>query len=138
MSRKYILSLYFLCVLIIKYNKPVLTLPVEKPINSRVIREIDPVNSGLPEDESEQTTISSGEEITAEQVLLMKEKLRQVFELDDAILWKNEPGNHQMAPEYMVDLYQQTADIQSGLTKAGKPYNATLVRSFHNKGKKTL
>nr|AVK72282.1 anti-dorsalizing morphogenetic protein ADMP [Isodiametra pulchra] len=68
------------------------------------------------------------------ETLELKDKLRQVFDLDDAVLFQKEPLQKSSAPEYMLDLYRQSSDLESGVSKQANPYNANIIRSFQNQG----
>jgi hypothetical protein len=41
---------------------------------------------------------------------------------------------HQVPPQFMMELYNNIAD-QSGFTRRRIPYNATVIRSFIERGK---
>ena len=92
---------------------------------------VNNINSGeYANSNARHTTTPAGGDESFE----LRKKLQQVFQLDSAALQRPKPGNPESAPEYMLDLYKQTADTQSGLTKGENPYGANLVRSFNNKG----
>jgi hypothetical protein len=56
--------------------------------------------------------------------------LVQVFGLPDL----GGKRHHQVPPQFMTELYNNIAD-QSGFTRRRIPYNATVIRSFIERGK---
>jgi hypothetical protein len=62
--------------------------------------------------------------------LLTYLSLVKVFGLPDV----GEKRHQQVPPQFMTDLYNNIAD-QSGFTRRRSPYNATVIRSFIERGK---
>ena len=101
-------------------------------ISKNEARKLSPSNKGSDRVSSGDNTFTAAP--PNDEKFELRKKLQQVFQLDSAALQRPKPENPESAPEYMLDLYKQTADLQSGLTKGENPYGANLVRSFNNKG----